>query len=191
MQILVRHMSITLLLCALSMAISQATQAHLMPARHGTLNIVDDGAFMVLSLPISAFDGIDDDSDGKISMLEFNRHRSDLAQSIRQKVTLEDRQGSCSLHGIVFSPVTSHDSAEEPVSQLVVMGRFILNDSVSPLRFHIGLFGDPVAEQSLKITATREDDNQRAVFELSRDASANVIFSDTTQNNHKPVVWFL
>lgn len=170
---------------------SQTAQAHLMLAQHGTLNIVEDGAFMVLSLPISAFDGIDDDSDGKVSMLEFNRHRSALTQSIRQNVTLDDRQGSCSLHGIMFSPVTSHDSTSEPVSQLVVMGRFNLNDSVGALRFHIGLFGGAVAEQSLKITATRKGDEQKAVFELSPEASANVIFSDSMQHQHKPVVWHL
>jgi hypothetical protein len=53
----------------------QLAEAHLMVAQHGTLNVVDDGVFMVLSLPVSAFDGVDDDNDGKVSMLEFNNHR--------------------------------------------------------------------------------------------------------------------
>ena len=191
MRILTRHMAMTLLSWTLSMAMVQPAQGHLMPAQHGTLNIVDDDAFMVLSLPISAFKGIDDDNDGKVSMLEFNRHRSALTQSIRQNVTLDDRQGNCSLQGIMFSPVTSHDSTAEPISQLVVMGRFILNDAVSALRFHIGLFGGPVAEQSLQITATRKNDKQKAVFELSPDGSANVIFPNSTGLQQKPVAWHL
>jgi hypothetical protein len=57
------------------MAMGPLAHAHLMVAQHGTLNIVDDGVFMVLSLPISAFNGVDEDSNGKISMLEFNNHR--------------------------------------------------------------------------------------------------------------------
>ena len=35
------------------------TQAHLMLAQQGTLNIIDSDAFVVVSLPVSAFDGID------------------------------------------------------------------------------------------------------------------------------------
>ena len=57
-----------------------------MVARHGTLNFVDDGAFMVLSLPMSAFEGIDDDGDGKVSMIEFNNHRTGIVGAVRHAV---------------------------------------------------------------------------------------------------------
>ncbi|MEZ9140430.1 hypothetical protein AB4153_09300, partial [Shewanella sp. 10N.286.52.E4] len=36
-----------------------SVQAHMMVAQHGTINLVDDGAFMVLSLPVSAFHFLD------------------------------------------------------------------------------------------------------------------------------------
>ena len=49
---------------------AQLVFAHLMVAQHGTLNIVDDSVFMVLSLPVSAFEGLDDDpAGGQISQL--------------------------------------------------------------------------------------------------------------------------
>lgn len=44
-----------------------AAHAYLMVAQRGTLNLVGDGGFMVLSLPISAFTGIDDNADGQLS----------------------------------------------------------------------------------------------------------------------------
>ena len=53
-------------LCLLLCAIAPA-QAHLMVAQHGTLNLVGDGVYMVLSLPVSAFAGSDDDGDDKLS----------------------------------------------------------------------------------------------------------------------------
>ena len=61
-----------------------------MVAQHGTLNIVDDSTFMVLSLHISAFEGVDDDKDGKVSMVEFNSHRAAIVESVGQHVTLSD-----------------------------------------------------------------------------------------------------
>jgi hypothetical protein len=67
---------------------TQQVYAHLMVAQHGTLKLLDDNAFMVLSLPISAFEGIDDDNDGKITMVEFNNHRADIIEAIKQNVTL-------------------------------------------------------------------------------------------------------
>ena len=42
--------------------------AHLMVPENGTLNFVDDNVYVVLSLPISAFKGVDDDNDGHVSL---------------------------------------------------------------------------------------------------------------------------
>jgi hypothetical protein len=144
--------------------------AHLMAAQHGTLNIVEDGAYMVLSLPTSAFDGIDDDNNGKISMVEFNNHREVIVESIRQNATLSDNQGHLALQGIILAPVVPHDTNVGPISQLTVMGRFILRDSDSALRFHLGLYGTRADEQSLEITATRARADQKAIVELTPTA---------------------
>ena len=186
-----RYMAITLLAWTSSMLLVQLAQAHLMVAQHGTLNVVDDSVFMVLSLPISAFDGVDDDNDGKVSMLEFNNHRGAIVESVKQNVTLNAGQGNASLQGIMLSPVVSHDLTGEPFSQLTVMGRFTLNDSASALRLHIGLYGRQVAEQSLEITATRKRDNQKTVFELTSTAPASVIFPVSELPLRKPVAWHL
>lgn len=55
-------------LCGLG---APTAQAHVILAQKGTLNIVDGGAFMVLSLPVSAFSGIDDDGDALLSPTEL------------------------------------------------------------------------------------------------------------------------
>ncbi len=178
MRVLHRYMAITLLAWTSSMIMGQLAHAHLMVAQHGTLNIVDDGVFMVLSLPMSAFDGIDDDSDGKVSMIEFNNHRGTIVESVRQNVTLGDAQENASLQGVILSPVVPHNAIGESLSQLTVMGRFALDDSASALRFHIGLYGRQAAEQSLEITATRKRDRQKTVFELTPDAPASLIFAE-------------
>ena len=52
--------------------------AHLVVSQRGTLNIVGDGAYMVLSLPVSALSGIDDDHDGLLSVNELRAHGASI-----------------------------------------------------------------------------------------------------------------
>ncbi|WP_413699736.1 hypothetical protein ACLKMH_20465 [Psychromonas sp. KJ10-10] len=63
-------------LALLSIVSMSQSQAHIMIAQHGTLNIHDNIVFMVLSLPVSAFTGIDDDGDGMLSVNEFDTHQA-------------------------------------------------------------------------------------------------------------------
>jgi len=160
------------------MLMLSSAQAHLMVAQHGTLNIVDDGAFMVLSIPISAFEGIDDDGDGKVSMVEFNHHRTTIAESVGQNLTLSGEDGNLSLEGIMLSPVAPHDASDESISQLTVMGRFDLADTEGALRFQVGLFGNQSNEQQLEITATRESDGWEQVLELTPTSPAGNLFAE-------------
>jgi hypothetical protein len=176
MRSIYKNVSVTLLILILTVPMSPSAQAHLMVAQHGTLNIVDDSAFMVLSLPISAFEDVDDDSDGQVSMVEFNNHRAAIVESVGQDVTLSDKEGNLSLQGIMLSPVVPHDAPNDPVSQLIVMGRFALAGAKGALRFQIGLFGKHSDEQLLKITMTRKSDYQEHVFELTPATPAGVWF---------------
>jgi hypothetical protein len=178
-----KYVSIALLTLILTVLMSASAQAHLMGAQHGTLNFVDDGAFMVLSLPISAFDGIDDDDNGKISMIEFNNHRAAIVESVTQNIRLSDKQRNLSLEGIILSPVVPHDASDKSISQLTVMGRFVLVDSNSTLRFQVELFGKQPSERQLKITATRKSDKQAQVFELTPVISEEMLFTDTAYSN--------
>ena len=169
------------ILIALGLIVSMApsAHAHLMVAQHGTLNIVDDGAFMVLSLPMSAFGDIDEDNDGLVSMVEFNHHRATIVESVRKNVRLSDREKNLSLQGIMLSPVISYDSPTEPISQLTVMGRFTLNDPDSALRFQVDLFGKQSIEQLLEITATRKVGGQKHEFELTPEAPASPVLPES------------
>jgi hypothetical protein len=178
-----RYLPVALFALVLGLSASPSALAHLMVAQHGTLNIVDDDAFMVLSLPISAFDRVDDDGDGEVSMIEFNRHRTAIIEVVDQNVSLRDQQGNRPLQGIMLSPVVPHDAAKEPLSQLVVMGRFALGDPSSALRFHTGLYGKQAAEQVLEITATRQTDKQKTIFKLTPKAPAALLFIDNVASS--------
>jgi hypothetical protein len=150
-----------------------------MVAQHGTLNVLDNGVFMVLSLPVSAFEGVDDDNDGKLSSIEFSQYRSVMANVIHKKVVLKDKKGKLVLEDMMLSPVTSHHSPKAPASQIIVMGRYHLRASLAEqlnsLEYKIELFGTAPAEQLLEITATRKSDKQKKLVKLTpKNTSASI-----------------
>jgi hypothetical protein len=172
-----KRIAVSLLLTALSGLMSTgAVRAHLMPAQHGTLHIVDNGAFMVVTLPISAFGGLDDDGDGVVTMLELNRHRGTVVAAVRGGIVLNDALGDAPLTGILLSPVRNDDALDAPVSELTVLGRFELNLPVSALLFRLDLFGSSAPQQAVEFTATRDSDSRQQQFMLRPDAAVTAIF---------------
>jgi hypothetical protein len=172
-------------LCAALCLLVRATpaQAHLMVAQRGTLNIVDTGAFMVLSLPVSAFAGIDDDRDGRVSDAELNRHRPQILRAVALGLRLQDDRGPRPLEGVMLGLSPSHDSPSAPAAQIVVLGRYALTDPMRPLRWHIGLFGTLASEKQLTVTISRatqyrelvftpQAPSQRLVFAQARDSAS-------------------
>jgi hypothetical protein len=162
----------------LSLGFITQSHAHMMIAQHGTINVLENGAYMVLSLPISAFDNVDDDKDGKLSMDEFNRHGGTINESILKNITLMDKTTPRSLLDIRLSPVTPHDSPKAGASQLVVMGKFELDDMKNTLQFQVNLYAKDLDDQTLTITASRNSDDQKHIFILTPKQPVKTLFPD-------------
>ena len=169
----------TLVRVILLFALLAATKsfAHMMVAQHGTLNFVENGAYMVLSLPVSGFRGIDDDGDGKMSLQELNTHKHKISKVVHERVTLTGEDGSSRpLQGLIISLAHSHSDKQAPVSQLIVMGRFLLADSYHGLSFNVDIYGESQNEQLLEITARSKQDKLRHVFALTPDSPQQGVF---------------
>jgi hypothetical protein len=148
--------------------------AHLMVAQRGTLNIVGDGAFMVLSLPVSALQGVDDDGDGRLSMAEGQAHADAIEAQVRRGVQLADARGPLPLQGLMINLSPPDGAPAQPAPQIVVMGRFALGPATEGLRMSLSLFGTGAAEQTQQITVTRGDSKQHMVLARGR-ASRDVL----------------
>lgn len=125
----------------LLMVLSSIAQAHLMVAQHGTLNIVGDSAYMVLSVPVSAFEGVDDDGDSKLSAEELAHHRLQITRQIHQRLSLSDDTGNRELQGMMMTLVADHEQPTRPSEQMVLMGRFDLLGVSSDAAVRLELFG--------------------------------------------------
>ncbi|MBB1268861.1 hypothetical protein [Shewanella sp. SR44-3] len=150
-----KTLSTALLVSFLSLFVPSTATAHLMVAQHGTLNIVNNDVFMVLSLPLSAFEGLDTNLDGEVSMIEFNHQRAGIIQTIRQQISLMDQDGKRELQGLIMSPqLYDGHHGSEGLPQLTVMGKFTLQGIKGTLDFHLGLYGSSPEEQQMQITVT-------------------------------------
>jgi hypothetical protein len=164
-----------------------AAHAHLMVAQRGTLNLQSNGAYLVLSVPASAFPGADDDGDGKLSQAELTAHYGDMQTTVEKGVLLNDTQVQRQLQGIFFTLSPPDGAPQAPAEQVVIMARFVLAGPVEAgdqaLRFTVKIFGRTSAERAFQIMVTQGSQAQLMVLtpEHSERAvlpTAWVTFSD-------------
>jgi hypothetical protein len=174
--------TVGLALCGALLGTAPA-QAHLMAAQKGTLNLVGDAAFLVLSVPVSALKGVDDNGDGGLSTVELQAHAGTIRAQVQAGVQLRGAAGSAPLH-LMMLDVTPPESAPGAAPRhLVVMGRFQLGrPAVQPgaaeraapesRSLAFTLFGAAAAEQQQDLTITRQEETQWLRFVPERPIHA-------------------
>ncbi len=154
------------LACFLAVALGTGLKAsaHLMVAQKGTLNLSGDGAYLVLSVPVSAFRGVDDNNDGLLSVDELRLNAQRINQELDAGLTLSDGHGACPLQGLMLN-LSPKDSIEgHPADQLIVMGRYALRDSSSSLTIRTTLWGAGESEQRFGLTVTKNLKDEQVVL---------------------------
>jgi hypothetical protein len=155
-----------------------SVRAHLMVEQHGTINFTNGGAFLVLSVPVSAFDGIDDDGDGALSVRELGQYTVEVKQQVYDSVQLLDGRGEpLPLQGLLISLVSPDHAPTVPARQLIAFGRFPVTDTMTSLGLRIALQGEAPEEKNISITATRDGSSQEMTF--TPDRQYHLIFPST------------
>ena len=125
-----------------------SVRAHLMVEQHGTINFANGGAFLVLSVPVSAFDGVDDNGDGALSARELDQHSAEVEQQFYDSVQLLDGRGEpLPLQGLLMSLVSPDHAPAAPARQLIAFGRFPVTDAMTSLDLRIVLQGEASEEK--------------------------------------------
>ncbi len=151
-----------------------AAQAHLLAAQKATLNIVGDTAFGVVSVPVSALRGVDDDEDGGLSGAELDAHAQSIREQVQAGVQLVGATGAAPLQLLVLDRVPPADGrVDAAASQLLVMGRFQWAPAGGDgLVLHFSLFGSRPDEQAQDWTITRQRETQWLRLVPGRDSHA-------------------
>lgn len=146
--------------------LSAAAGAHMMPAQQGTLNVVGDSVFEVVALPVSAFPGVDEDGDGRLSDQEVAAHEAALQAQVGQRYRLFDGELPGQLEFVLVR--AEHDERSEASTAgaptLLVLLKTRFPAAPRELRLQTDLFGTSPAEKQLTIKATRGSEVETAVL---------------------------
>lgn len=159
--------------------LAPAAQAHLIEAHKGTLNLLDRAAYLVVSLPVSALDNVDDDGDGALSPAELEAHAGAIRAQVIAGVQLLGPDGALPLHLLMLDVTPPEDSPGRASRHVVAMGWFDLGGASAAqapdgpalregLRMRFRLFGKDSAQRELALTITRQQDAQWVRFTPER-----------------------
>ena len=158
----------TVLLLVLSL-LAPPAHAHMMVAQKGTLNFDGRGAYLLVSLPVSAFTGYDDDADQRLSSQELQRHASALQQQLSAGMRLLADGQPLPFEPLLMNTAPPDDTPAAPSAQMVVMGRYVLptdvaSDDGTNYRFEVSLLGQAPEERQLDVAFTRPGRAQTLSF---------------------------
>ncbi|MCX8518273.1 MAG: HupE/UreJ family protein [Rhodoferax sp.] len=180
-----------------------ATEAHLVAAQKGSLNLVGNAAFLVLSVPVSALHAVDDDGDGSLSRAELRSHADAIGQQVTAGVQLQGPAGALPLQVVMLDIAAPEQANVEQAnaaaaSQLLVLGRFDGErsgagvagaDAAFPpgLSLRFSLFGSKTVEQAQDMTITRQQETQWLRFTPDHNRKvllprAAAVFADYVQS---------
>jgi len=150
--------------------VAPPSQAHLMVEQYGTLNFTDTGAYFVLSIPVTAFENVDDNDDSKLSGDELGQHSLKIRRQIQSHVQLYNDAGEqFPLEGLMLSLEAPDDNPGAPAAYLVALGRFATDASEPSPLLRISLTGEDPTEQVFRIKATRDDVSRTLTFRPGSD----------------------
>jgi hypothetical protein len=138
-----------------------------MAAQHGTLNIVEKGGFLALSLPASAFPYLDTNKNDTISQREFQYSQTKILADVTSNIVLIEDEKKHFLKGVMLSLVPPHKGLNSTTAQVLVLGRFVFQDIQEKARFQSTLFGTLKGEDTLKIKVMRKSHDQEKTFILT------------------------
>ncbi|WP_373067872.1 HupE/UreJ family protein [Gemmatimonas sp.] len=156
-------------LAAVSIALTASAaplHAHLMPAQSGTLNVRDRAVFGALSIPVSALTGFDDDGNGRLSMIELQRHQAALQQQVSSRLQLRNGTdpGTREFLQLSVELVENDPDSIGGGTHLLVLVKQSFANVPLQLNIRTDLFGAHGAEQQLAIKAMHDSATEMAVI---------------------------
>jgi len=162
----VRPVGLPSLALALCVFAAGPAWAHMMPAQQGTLNVVGNGVFAALSLPLSALAGVDDDGDGRLSPSELRAHETLIRDEVARRVRIGDgdRPGR-----IDFLQVTAEADDRDPGSSagsahFLALMKASFDGPPAALRLETDFWGRADGDRQLTMKASRGSNAEIAVL---------------------------
>ena len=169
LEALVKTIRSTFWVIVLSLHVSSAG-AHLLPILSGTLNVIEQHVYVVLSLPASAFRGLDKGPDGAMDIDQYHRVEESLTAQIKQGLTIDGDGQAPELIQLMthFSPRDLKSPADQDAIVVMLEYRFAATPMIVLIKTN--LFGDRATDEQLTIKAQKGEDVDTAVLTPLQDS---------------------
>jgi len=165
--------------CAALSLLGTTAQAHLMPAGHGTINVVGDKAYMVLSVPVEAFSSVEACHDGLLTPVELTANHAALQQQVQTDLQISFDSGpAVEFKQVIFDLPAGHGHAGDAGEDLVVMVVAPIGDAPDGLSLTSTLWGakgDPIKVRATVSEKGREV--RREVLRMSPEQPSAMFFA--------------
>jgi hypothetical protein len=162
---------------ALLLCVSPA-RAHMMPARQGTVNLEGANAYVVLSLPIAAFPGLDADGDGRVDARELEARAVEVATSLQERITLTSSIGPARRSTLNFTLGEHAGDVAMPSTHVVVLEHFVFPSTPSDVTLGVDVLSLAPSAESITLRARRGTEIDMVV--LTPDRTSRALFPSTS-----------
>lgn len=157
-----------LILGWLACAVPGLAQAHLVAAGQGAIRIVDRAAFVLLSVPVGALSGFDDNRDGLIDRAEIDAHRSQLNAQVSALLDLRSGEERGTL---TFSDLLLPGEDGAPAGEVAAMRTYTWNAHPARLAVRVHLFhSDAARGRQLALRVIDGARTEAAMLDAARPA---------------------
>lgn len=177
-----RHLWHKFLLIGMSGCFPALIHAHLINDQQGALTLQPQGMILVLSVPVSAFQGVDEDRDQKLSAQELDQHATTIEREIHKNLWIQRGDRRFDIQDLLVTLSTPKDMNEVPATHLTVMGKFSTEEMVDDDhgKFELHLYGANADEQLYSIKVKKSD--RVHLFTLDPTHPSAVILGSALQN---------
>lgn len=176
------HNWVKFLFVWMGLCFSTLIHAHLINDQQGALTLQPQGMILVLSVPVSAFQGVDEDHDQKLSAEELDKHATTIEREIHKNLWIQRGDRRLDIQDLLVTLSTPKDMNEVPASHLTVMGKFVTEEMADDDhgKFELHLYGANADEQLYSIKVKKSD--RVHLFTLDPTHPSAVILGSALQN---------
>lgn len=177
--------------CAgLLLLVCATARAHLIPPGQGSLNVVGDSIYVLLSVPAAALKGIDDNGDARISLAELNTHRAQATQQISDGLDLraQGRAGRLLFEDILI-PASDDPGVSSLITgtrELTVMRRYQWTGPVRDITLRLGLYS---ADTPSVVVRAVDGARRDALWFSARRPEQSFFESVSSRDDGKVRIW--
>ncbi|MFN3199481.1 MAG: hypothetical protein ACE366_13840 [Bradymonadia bacterium] len=154
-----------------------AANGHLMPLGKGTINIVGEKAYVILSLPVSAFRDIPVCADGVLSQTELNTHRGAMHDAVRKGLQIASG-APATIDKVLLNLPTGYDHDPDKSGEIVVMVVARMQGAPEALTFTSNLWAAQPEPLEIQVTVTEGGHTlKREVETLTADNPTHTFFA--------------